>query len=319
MKTPMMRALVVSVALFVACAPAEPTPDSVHDPDEKLDEGIWHVESGERLEVGEFVDGLEEYEYVIVGESHGQIWHHDVQNRIHRELTDRTGESTGVGLEMIEHRFQPAVDDYLAGEIDEEEMLQKVEWDERWGVNEENYASLWRRAKKVGQPVVALNAPRELVSNVGEVGLEGLDDDERAKLPDIDDDNEEYRQQLRDIFAKHDVEDDDQQDEHKEAFDRFFEAQLVWDETMAENAFQFMRDHRDQVDRMVLLTGRGHVERDHGIPSRLVRRGVDRDEIATVVPVSTGGVLAEQMAQHRDLAWLRDEQISDYVWVEPAE
>ena len=300
----------VVALLVVGCAPAQPVEDeSVTQQDEKLDEGIWHVETGERLTADELIDQLEAAQFIVVGESHGQMWHHEVQNRIHRELSERAGDQVAVGMEMFERRFQPALGAYIAGDIDEEEMLQRVEWEKRWGFDKEYYASIWRRARQFEQPLIGLNATRELVRQVGEVGLEGLDEKDREALPDIDLDNREYRRVLREVFEAHPGGDDD------EAFERFYEAQLVWDETMAETAFEYM-EIAESMERMLVLAGRGHVQRGHGIPSRLVRRGADPKRVVTVIPVSTQGEAAEQMKEYRHLRFLRDEQISDVVWIQ---
>lgn len=304
------------IAVVVAgCAGVTTAPDDHYtDASERLDEGIWVVETGERLQPQQFVEQVHDARYVLVGESHGEMWHHDVQNRIHRELTDSGTGDLAVGVEMIERRFQPVVDEYLTGEIDEDEMLQRVEWDERWGVDEEFYASIWRRARTEVQPVAALNARRELVRRVAGVGIEGLDAPERAELPEIEDGGQEYRRRLREVFDAHDFGDDTDD----EAFERFVQAQLVWDETMAQSAYQFLEE-RDDVDQMLVLAGRGHVEGDHGIPSRLVRRQTPQREVITVVPVSTTGPAAELMAPYRTLEFLRQRDIADYVWIEPSQ
>lgn len=295
--------LAVLVVVF-GCSSPGPTPDDQHRPAAiPLSSGIWHVERGEPLGVDRLAGELEEARFVAVGESHGRAWDHTVQHSIVEELVARTSADVAVGMEMIERRFQEHVDAYLAGEIDEAEMLRRVEFEERWGIDEMFYAPHWRLAKDRGFPLVALNARRELVSRVGDVGLEGLDDDERAELPEIEGDDD-YRSYLRHIFAAHQMDDEDE-------FQHFFEAQLVWDETMAETAWRFMED-RD-VGTMVLLAGRGHLERGFGIPPRLVRRGAEPQQVVTVVPVSA----QTPRDEYTDLEYLRDHEVADYVWIEP--
>ncbi len=284
------------------------TVDDADPTDGELSPGIWDVEAGHQLSLDELAGELDDARFVVVGESHGTPWHHEAQYSIFRALADRRS-PVARGLEMIEYRFQEVVDAYLAGEIDEEQLLEDVEWDKRWGVDSAHYASMWRWAREHDHPVVALNARRELVSEVADVGIDGLDDDGRRRLPAIEKDDA-YREYLRRIFGAHDTE-----NEEDEGLERFFEAQLVWDETMAQTAWEFV-DGRSDVDQMVILTGRGHMERGFGIPPRLVRRGAKPASVVTVVPVSTRGERSGAMEEYRRLEFLRDEKIADYVWIE---
>lgn len=293
---------------LIGCASTPEVADV--ESDTPLKSGIWEVKTGQRLDFDGFVDRLEGAPYVIVGESHGTKWHHRVQTDIYAELSARRPGDVALGMEMVERRFQEPLDAYIEGRIDEEQMLSKVRWESRWGVDYKLYAPMWRTARDDGQPVVGLNARRELVRAVGEVGLEGLDEKQRAELPDMEVKDEEYREHLRRIFAAH----GNREEVDEEGLDRFFEAQLVWDETMAQTAFEFLEG--EGAEQIVILTGRGHMERGFGIPSGLQWRGVADDEMATVVGVVTEGPRAEMMEEYRDLRFLKDEEIADFVWVE---
>ena len=310
-----MRNLVSSLAIVAAlwtaigCAAPDVVDDDQQHEEPLLEEGIWEVESGERWSADEWIDEVADATFIVVGESHGASFDHQVQNEIYARLVEVEPEPVALGLEMMEYRFQDAVDAYVAGDIEEGQMLRDVQWHERWGVDEELYAPMWRLAREESQPVVALNARRELVSEVGDVGIDGLDADQREELPEIDSDDEAYREHLRSIFGAHGVGEDDG------ALDRFFEAQLVWDETMAQRAFEFV-DEREDVPQMVILTGRGHMERGFGIPPRLVRRGASEASVVTVVPVATEGPRATMMEDYRDLENLRDDDVADFVWIE---
>ncbi len=310
-----MNTRISSLAIFIAlwsaigCAAPDVVDDSQQHQPQLLEPGIWEVDTGERWSIDEWIDEVADATFIVVGESHGTPFDHQVQYEIYEGLVEVDPEPVALGLEMMEYRFQDAVDAYVAGDIDEVQMLRDVKWDERWGVDEELYAPMWRLAREERQPVVALNARRELVSEVGEVGIEGLDAGQRGELPEIDTDDQAYREHLRSIFAAHGAGDDD------EALDRFFEAQLVWDETMAQQAFEFV-DERDDVSQMVILTGRGHMEGGFGIPPRLVRRGASEASVVTIVPVVTEGPRAEMMEEYRNLEKLRDDDVADFVWLE---
>ena len=53
-------------------------------------------------------------------------------------------------------------------------------------------------------------------------------------------------------------------------FEHFWDAQLVWDETMAERVTEYLSTHPEKA--MVVLAGAGHMEFGSGIPNRVRRR-----------------------------------------------
>jgi membrane-associated protease RseP (regulator of RpoE activity) len=74
--------------------------------------------------------------------------------------------------------------------------------------------------------------------------------------------DEDYRSRLRQAFEAHGPAKPD-------AFDHFVEAQLVWDEGMAESAASYLKENQGR--RMVILAGSGHLAFGSGIPKRLER------------------------------------------------
>jgi uncharacterized iron-regulated protein len=57
-----------------------------------------------------------------------------------------------------------------------------------------------------------------------------------------------------------------------ENLERFYAAQVVWDETMAESASRWLAAHAP-VRRLLVVAGQAHCQRS-AIPNRLERRGV---------------------------------------------
>ena len=113
-------------------------------------------------------------------------------------------------------------------------------------------------------PVRALNVPNALALAVARVGIAGLSEQQRAYLPrQIEPADEAYKNRLRAAFQEH-------PGLKPDAFEHFVEAQLVWDEGMAESAAAYLNANKDR--RMVILAGSGHVAFGSGIPQRLERR-----------------------------------------------
>ncbi len=199
---------------------------------------------------------------VMIGEVHDRYDHHlnqlELICRLHRRHPD-----LAIGLEFFQQPFQDPLDAYLERHIDTREMLVKTEYYNRWQFDYRLYAPILEFAREQGIPVVALNAPQEISSKVAREGISALSDAERAQLPAQLDHNNlpGYRKRLRAVFEQH------PEIQHM-SFDKFVEAQLLWDETMAERAARYLKAHPQRF--LVVLAGDGHVIRS-GIPARFAR------------------------------------------------
>ncbi len=225
--------------------------------------GVWQdLHTGGRLSFTALPSRLAQARVVCVGESHPDAAHHRVQLEVVKALHSEG--PVGIGLEMLWREQQPHVDRYLAGELDEAAFLQAVDWSNTWGYPWELYAPLFRYAKQHGLAIFGLNAPRELVRQVGRQGIEGLSLAERLKLPVIDlavpGHRELFERNLGGAHGAH----------GGEGFERMYQAMTLWDEYMAESAARFCRTTPGT--RLVVLAGSGHIGGRHGIPLRIERR-----------------------------------------------
>ncbi|MFW5876228.1 MAG: ChaN family lipoprotein [Myxococcota bacterium] len=261
----------------VGCAPergpAAPTPDE-HEPT------IVDARSGRPVGWDPFMADLMRAEVVYVGEQHADPRHHAVQADLVRALHARDP-SLAIGLEMIQRPFQPALDAWVAGRIDEAELLERTEWQKRWGFDFALYLPILAHARAHGLPLIALNAPGEVTRRVARKGLDGLGAEQRAALPELDLGDDEHRALVRDALAGHG-------DLDEQALEQFYAAQVIWDETMAQ-AVAAYRARPDAAARMVVLAGAMHVLRP-AIPLRAARRGARPQRI--VLPVDEAEVEA---------------------------
>ncbi|AFZ32310.1 protein of unknown function DUF399 [Gloeocapsa sp. PCC 7428] len=205
---------------------------------------------------------------VYLGETHNNLQHHQMQLEIIQSL-HKQQPKIAIALEMFQRPYQQFLDQYIAGKLTEQELLEKTEYNQRWGFPWENYAPILRYAKANKLPVLALNTPSEVTRQVAREGLASLTPQQRQFIPPVTEirtDNAEYRQMILDAFEQH------QQAGHGSSsnFENFFLAQVLWDETMAEKITLF---HQSQPNyQIVVLAGQGHIIYGHGIPSRVARR-----------------------------------------------
>lgn len=230
------------------------------------------VETAKSATLPELASRLQAERLVYVGETHTAYADHLLQLEVLRSMAGRPG-PLAVGVEWFQARFQPVLDDYLAGRIDEAEFLQRSEYYSRWRFDYRMYRPIVQFAKERGIPIIALNASQELIGGIRRAGINGLPADLRAELPDgYDFSDRNYEGMLRELFGDHEPSGRD--------FQRFLEVQLTWDESMAQRAAAYLT--ADAANRLLVLAGRGHIAGRGGIPDRVARRtGIRGVTIAT--------------------------------------
>lgn len=217
---------------------------------------------------------LKHNDVIYLGENHDNLQHHTRQLKIITQL-HRNAEDTNlaIGMEMFQRPFQPILNRYLAQEISEDELRKQTEYDTRWGFDWELYAPILRYARQQQIPAIALNTPAEITRKVAETGINSLKGSDFRYIPpagEIELDNQEYRQKIKEIYLQH-VEEG--QGNSKD-LDNFFAAQVLWDETMAEAiALYYQNNPQSQI---VVLVGKAHVMNDYAIPNRVERRIEDK-------------------------------------------
>ena len=207
---------------------------------------------------------LIESRIIHVGEQHDKFIHHINQLQIIKRIHE-AGYKLAVGMEMFQKPFQKDVNDYMAGRIDERTFLKKTEYFHRWRYNYNLYKPIIDYLKQKNIPLIALNIKGDINRKVAHEGLHSLTDEEKKHLPhELDFSDDQYRRDLSKVFTLH------KDNKNLRDFNYFLQAQILWDETMAESAQQFLKDNPGH--KLVVLAGNGHIRHKYGIPERLYRR-----------------------------------------------
>ncbi|PLX68611.1 MAG: hypothetical protein C0603_05515 [Denitrovibrio sp.] len=197
----------------------------------------------------------------LVGEVHSEFAHHENQLNVIRQLR-KNNKDVAIGLEMIQRPSQKYLDAYIAGDLSQKEMLKKTEYYSRWRFDFRLYKRIFDYAKANKIPLVALNLEQEITKKVSANGIFELSDEDLEKIPsDIEYTGGKYKEFLMSIFSMH---------KGDKNFYHFYEAQLLWDETMAETAANYIAKNPNKT--LVVLAGNGHLRFGHGIADRLKRR-----------------------------------------------
>jgi len=215
------------------------------------------------LSLDELTENIRDHRIIYIGETHDKKIHHQLQLNLINNLY-RTNSNIAIGMEMFQSRIENVLDSYLRGDMDEAEFIERINYKHKWGFDFDLYKPILEFAKKHKLPVIALNIDSEVTKEVSKKGISELAAVMLNKLPSfIDFTNDNYRHFLFDIYKKH-------PETENKYFERFYQVQLVWDESMAENIYNFLDKNKDM--QLIVITGNGHLVYDYGIPSRVYRR-----------------------------------------------
>ena len=209
----------------------------------------------------DLMDELADKRAIFIGEVHDRLEHHQNQLRIIQSLYARYPD-LAIGVEYFQQPFQRYLDDYIAGRIDEREMLRSAEYFKRWQLDYRLLQPIFAFARENHIPVLALNVPDEIHNKVFKGGMKSLNPAELAQTPsNILPASNHYLQRLESIFNSHPPSND---------FATFVEGVLLWDESMADISARYLQVHPQS--RIVVLAGMVHVMYGDGIPERVDHR-----------------------------------------------
>lgn len=332
---------------------------------------IVDARTGQEVPAAAFFTALAGAEAICVGEQHPNPHDHWAQLEIIDKLTAGGGAGWGLGMEMFQRPFQGVLADFNAGRIDQDALLSRTGWADRWGYDFALYEPMITVAVARAATLLALNTERELLKKVSRGGLNALSDADRARLPEMVLDVVAHRAWFDALMADmggeahghghrkrgsgHHREDGDgdgdgsggaaaadddkgadavhhdpgaAHGEHapatgaahtatpdaitegqvpaaapvakpaKESMaDRVYSAQVLWDETMADSAFRWLRQDptAGSPRQIIILAGGGHCH-DTAIVGRLKRRGADKSVSVQPIVDDGEGSVADALA-----------------------
>lgn len=229
---------------------------------------IVHVATGEKITFSQLADSFDGERIVYVGEVHSNKESHELEMEVLKEFYKRNGGNIAVGMEMFKRPHQVILDKWTGGEISEKELLFSTDWDYEWGYDYSHYKGIMDFIRDNKIPVVALNIKREFQKKISGNGIEGLSEEERKALPEIDTADVYHRRYLESIMKGHSHEDADMSD----AFERFYLVQCVWEDVMADSISKYLFSPEGKDKKLLVFIGGGHIIYHFGVPKRVYRR-----------------------------------------------
>lgn len=263
-------------------------------------EEIIRLSDGAKISFRQLLDRLLETRVIFIGESHDQMEHHRIQQKIIRGLATH-GKEVVIAMEMFQKLQQPILDRWTQGLLTEEEFLQQVRWEATWGMDYHLYKGILDEARDRRLKVLGLNVPRELVRKVAQEGIENLSVEDSLRLPQMDLTDKKHRAYIESIYKGH-------EGGLAKDFEKFYQAQVLWDEGMAENLSKFLSSQEGQGKTVIVLAGNGHILYRLGIPNRFYRR--------MSLPYKTLILKEWKMGMAEDPEYTQSSRsLADYLWI----
>ena len=217
---------------------------------------------------------------IYIGEMHNSDSDHEYELDVLKGLRARDVRFT-VAWEMFEVPQQGLLDAWDEHHLSTDALLQKTDFQAHWGSLSVFYEKILRWTQAENVPSLALNAPATLSHKLA-MGAP-LDPAERAQVPTgfhpLPGGLEHFGEQMS-------------QAPHGSAnLENFYKAQLLWEQTMATRIVDYLAAHPD--GKLVVLTGRGHVEGGFGVPA-FVSQKTDAAQLV----IFPGGALGGTSPRH---------------------
>lgn len=270
---------ILTIAFLSACA--------------TTDYRIVESQSGDEIRISTLVEGLADQDVVFLAEEHDNTSAHQTHLALIKELHQRR--QLVISLEMFERDVQVDLMMYLLDLIGEEEFLADAR---PWPNYQDDYRPFVEYAKAEGLMVLAANVPRILAAQVSREGLDAVLGNPNAAR-EVSAPQDEYWEAFGEAMSEHGGVGGE------EALLRFYQAQCLKDDTMAETIVDYLEKARQRgLDPMVVhITGRMHSDRGMGTVARVRNR--DPGLKIALVGMESVGDVAE--------ATVENPSIGDYI------
>lgn len=240
--------------------------------------GSWiDPSNGRQIDEVRLMHEMAERQVVLLGETHTVAEIHRWQLHV-ATIIRFIRRNVAVGFEMFPRRVQPVLDEWVAGELDTQHFLDKVDWKSVWGYDPQLYLPLFHFCRQQQVPMLALNCNRPLVTRVGKDGWDAIPEEERDGLSPAAEATAAYREYLFGLGLNQSPTAPESALDPK--LDRFIRAQQTWDRAFACNIARALA--RPDPPLVIGIIGRGHLEYGHGTPYQLRDLGIA--SVAVLLP-----------------------------------
>ncbi len=273
---------VLALVFVLSQVPAQPPAPPPREPIAAgyVPQRVYDTRAASFTDFESMLADLARADVILLGEQHDDPNTHRLEAAVLEGLARRRLPVI-LSLEMFERDVQPALDAYLAGTVPEEEFLKGAR---PWPRYATDYRALVEIARAHGWPVVAANVPRRIAADVAKSGRTAVDAlvtaDRLLAARDLHCPRDPYFDRFAEQMGVHQKPDAGGSSDAA-ATERYYWAQCVKDETMAESIARAVATTDGRPGAVVHVTGAFHSEFGAGTAER-VRRRLEGRRVAVV-------------------------------------
>lgn len=273
--------LLLSIVMgLVACRGAgETTSPEAVAPEPNLEHAFFDAQ-GNPASLEQFATDVADVDFIGFGEFH----YHVVGSRVELELLQALAAQerpVALAMEFFEADTQAALDDYLAGRIEEPEFRELTGRNDKY---DDSHRPLIEFCKEHSIDVIAANAPRALVTGYRKSGmsyeeyLASLSEEQRAQMPATSvPPDDEFKRRFMDLMGP-------------DRGPRFYKSMALWNDAMAESVANYRVEHPEH--RVLLVVGAFHVAGQLGtVTEYRARRPGDSTAVLTMIWQEQGPIV----------------------------
>lgn len=236
---------------------------------------LTEVATDKKIAISDFVKSVQPGEVILLGESHatsGQEPKDQNQQVVLLNALLAEHNNVSVGMEFITYTAQAVLDSYLNQNLSQDDFIKQA----GWGSNPfEAYRSQILLPLQGQGWTYGINSPSHLTRFVSQNGLAQI-------TPELDQLLPPYFELGSPLYKERFLEQLSYLSHHGMNLENYFEAQSIWDDTMAWQISEIMSKDPQQI--LVVIVGQFHVMYNLGLPARLKARGLNN--IKSIVQMS---------------------------------
>ncbi len=225
---------------------------------------VLDLKAKNKIALDQFVDQIPLGTILIIGESHAIKGQNNLDQKNQHLLIQKLVQehrNVSVGMEFIHWTQQPFLDQYLKKQTSEDQFLKDINWA---GNPYPDYKFQILEPLNGKGGTFGINAPKDLTSFVGKNGISNLPQNLKSFLPPkFNLGNSLYKKRFFELMGD--------LSSHGGNSDFYFEAQSIWDDTMAWKSLEIMKSNPYGI--LVIIVGKFHAQYGGGLPSRIKARG----------------------------------------------
>jgi len=145
---------------------------------------IFGAQSGKPFgTVAAFKSVIWKSDVVYAGGDAGLLTVQEARLEALKAMREARGSKIAVGFEAFDMNLQPALDDFTAGKISEEDLLQKAARQKGSAVDPAVYKPVLNFIARNKLRALALNVPKEIISKIEREGPASLNDEDKKLVP----------------------------------------------------------------------------------------------------------------------------------------